>query len=174
MRTPFEDLEYLADFLPEEGESIVVSRQYGELRCESIADQTLRDGVDDADLYGRMVQMNERLNACGAMPIWVTTFVWFWSSVMMYTVGGLDWTHWYVSAGLGLLAVYGCFHWIRHQQHRLFVRELRPLLQRELSRHQIEPYELLAGVRQHVEFRTLLDELIRWQPESRRGFDERA
>jgi hypothetical protein len=33
MATPFEELEYLTENLPEEGESIVVSRMYGDLVC---------------------------------------------------------------------------------------------------------------------------------------------
>ena len=35
MNNPYEDLEYLAEFLPEEGESVIVTRRRGQLVCES-------------------------------------------------------------------------------------------------------------------------------------------
>lgn len=168
MLTPFEELEYLADYLPEEGEAILVTRQFGELRCDPVGSDSLRDGIDDADLYGRLVQANEQLNARGVRPIWVCLLGWFWLCAAPFVVSGWGWGEWYLPVGLGLLAASICYHWIHDRQHKLFEQRIAPQLFQELGRGNISLHALVAGVRQHVEFRTLLDELVRWQPDSRK------
>ncbi|MEZ6056993.1 MAG: hypothetical protein R3C01_09845 [Planctomycetaceae bacterium] len=168
MFTPFEELEYLADFLPEEGEAIIVSRQFGELRCSPIGEDSLRDGVEDADLYGRLVEANELLNAQGVRPIWVCLLGWFWFSVTLFMLGDFGWSEWYLPVGLALLTASGCYHWIHVRQRRLFDQMIAPQLRQEMERGHFSVHALIAGVRQHVEFRTLLDELVQWRPERRK------
>ena len=56
MFTPFEELEYVAEYLPEEGESVLISRKDGELVCQPWRTEGLRDGIEEAPLYGLLVQ----------------------------------------------------------------------------------------------------------------------
>lgn len=166
MLSPYEELEYLADYLPEEGETVLVTRRGGELICEPAPCGDLREGVEDVELYGRLVQANERLNGQGAFPLWMTAIGFMLACIGMFQLIGLGWSEWFVAPALGMLSLFGCFHWIRHRQHRLFEQELLPTLKAEAQARRISAYALMAGVRQHVEFRTLLDELVRWQPET--------
>jgi len=167
MWTPYEELEYLSDFLPNEGESVVVTRRGGELKCEPLAEDDLRDGIDDVELYGRLVQANERLNAQGSLPLWATALGLMGLAIVLYRVVGFGWADWYLLPALGLLGLFGCFHWIRFRQRRHFQRTILPTLVREARQRRITLFALMAGVRQHAEFRTLLDELVRCEPVSR-------
>jgi hypothetical protein len=162
--SPYEELEYLAEHLPDEGEALLVRREGGELHCEPMATDSLRDGIDDVELYGRLVQANERLNSQGTLPLWSAAVGVTLLAIAIYRGFGLGWTEWFVLPMLSLLALFGCFHWIRARQRALFEREIRPAIMRELMVRNLSPYALIAGVRQHVEFRTLLDELVRWEP----------
>ncbi len=161
MLSPFEELEFLADFLPEEGEAVIVSRHSGELACEPFQPPSLREGITDPRVYGMLIHANERLNAQGAMPIWVTAIGFFWGCVALATADVLTWSNWFLVPGLALLLLPACIGWIRFRQHRLFRREIRPLLDGVLRMHRIDPHTLLGAVRQHEELRTVLDELIR-------------
>lgn len=162
MLSPFEELEYLSDFLPEEGEAVVVSRQAGELVCEPLQPDSLREGITDPRLYGVLVQANERLNALGALPIWVTVIGFFWLCAGLAALEKLDWQQWFLVPCIGLLLLPACIAWIRYRQHRMFTRELLPLLESVLYGHRTDPHAFLGAVRQHEEMRTLMDELIRW------------
>lgn len=162
MFSPFEELEYIADFLPEDGESVVISREGGELHCKPFQPNDLCDGIQDAKLYGFLVQANERLASVGTFPIWVMVTGMIWLCIALFASGLMGWSQWYVVPGLSVPILYGCVAWIRQRQHRLFRLEILPALHRELYQRNISRYALLAGVRQHAEFRTLLDELIHW------------
>ena len=172
MLTPYEELEYLADYLPEEGEAILIHREAGELRCEPVLSGDLRDGIDDADLYGRLVQANERLNSEGIIPLWLAAIGVGSLTVGLFLLGGFGWEQWLLVPMIGLIAMFSCFQWIRRRQHRLFEKEILPQIHADLVQRGISPYSLMAGVRQHSEFRTLLDELVRWQPSKRRRREE--
>lgn len=167
MLTPYEELEYLADYLPEEGESVVVTRRGGELRCQPLSSGDLRDGIEDAELYGRLVQANEQLNAQGTLPLWTTALGLMATGIVLFRGLHLGWGEWYLLPALGLLSLWGCFHWIRHRQQRCFDTLIRPALIRETRLRRISLFSLMAGVRQHAEFRTLLDELVRSNASSR-------
>lgn len=165
MFSPYEELEYLSDYLPEEGEKILITRQSGELVCRPVGADDLRDGIDDSDLYGQLVQANERLHTAGTFPLWATLMSIVWLAILLHGVAGLGWKHWFVVPGLALPMLYGGFHWIRYRQLLCFRNEVLPSLRQELSIRSISRYSLIAGVRQHGELRTLLDELVRWSPE---------
>lgn len=161
MLSPFEELEFLSDYLPEEGESVIVSRQSGELICEPYQQRSLREGITDPRLYGMLIHANERLNSLGALPIWTTTIGFFWGCVTLVYADVLHWRSWFLVPGLALGLLPACIGWIRFRQRRLFLREIRPLLEGVLQTHRIDPHALLGAVRQHEEMRTLLDELVR-------------
>ena len=91
MSTPFEELEYLADFLPEEGESVIVSRNHGELVCENFQKERPLDEMASPEFYGHLVHANERLNSLVARPVWISTLAWFWVCVLIHKVFGLGW-----------------------------------------------------------------------------------
>ncbi|MBX3438341.1 MAG: hypothetical protein KF861_12680 [Planctomycetaceae bacterium] len=161
MLSPFEELEFLSNYLPEEGETVLVSRRSGELVCESFEPHSLREGVADPQLYGMLVHANERLNGLGSMPLWATAIGFFWGCVALAYSGVLRWNTWYLVPGLLLLLLPGSVAWIRLRQHRRFQREIRPMLEGILRFRRIDPHTLLGAVRQHEELRTLLDELVR-------------
>ncbi|WP_437223035.1 hypothetical protein SH661x_003046 [Planctomicrobium sp. SH661] len=164
MFSPFEELEYIADYLPEEGEAVLISREAGELVCKPYSNDDLRDGVDDAELYGFLVQANERVHSASTFPIWVTVLVLFWMAVALHGVLGVAWDRWYIVPGLAIPMVMGTASWIQHRQRRVFQQEIAPQLSRELSRRGIRPYALVAGVRQHGELRSIFEELVSWIP----------
>lgn len=163
MHSPYEELEYLAEHLPEEGETLLVRRESGELICKAYQRNDLRSGVDDAELYGMLVQANERLHAVAAFPPWVAVIALAWLGISLHVTGILALSQWYVIPGLALPLCFAVFQWIQLRQHRLFVRCLRPRLASELRRRGISRLALIAGVRQHPELRTLLDELVGWE-----------
>lgn len=162
MFSPYEELEFLADYLPDEGETVAVTRQNGELVCKPWQRDQLRDGVDEADLYGRLVQANERLAASHALPLWAGLIGLIWLSVGLYLGFGLTWSQWLIIPAVSLPTVYGCIEWGRARQTRKFRCEILPGLRLELTRRKITPFQLISGVRQHAELRNLLDELIGW------------
>ena len=162
MNSPFEELEYLADYLPEEGESVVVTRRSGELMCESFLHPQQRDDVSDPEFYGRLVQSNERLNSLSALPMWCCAILFFWLCVLVHRLTGLGWGGWYLDVGLGLIVLLGCFSWIRRRQATLFATEIRPMLNWQIRRRRLDRYAIMGVIRQHPELRTMMEELSRW------------
>lgn len=160
MATPFEELEYLSEYLPDEGESVLISRKDGELVCLTCESEGLRDGIAEAELYGLLVECNERLSLRAALPLWITSFGAFVALIALFTLGGLGWSSWFAVPGGVFLALWVCYGWIRARQMRLFMRELRPRIDVALEERDIPQHALIAGLRQHVELRTLLDAII--------------
>jgi hypothetical protein len=160
MNSPFEELEYLADHLPDEGEAVVLVRRDGELVCEPYAREPQRSGIDP-EFYGRLVQANERLDAQGAVPLWTAAVVVFWLCVALHKAVGLGWQWWSLDAGLLLLGVLGCFVWIRHRQYWLYRREVLPMLAAQFRRRRLDRFAVIGAIRQQRELRTLLDLMTR-------------
>lgn len=161
MTTPFEELEYLADYLPDEGEAVLVTRKQGELVCEAFQRDGETPGISDPEFYGRLVQANERLNSAGAKPIWCCLLLLFWACVTGHTLSGFGWSGWYLDVGLALGAVALCFQWIRARQAKLFHREIAPMLNWQLRQRFMDKYVLIGVIRHQPELRTLLDEMVR-------------
>lgn len=162
MNTPYEELEYLADYLPDEGEAVLVTRREGELVCESYQRESTVPGLSDPEFYGRLVQANERLNTVGARPLWASVLFLFWACVAVHQVGGLGWEGWPYDAGLALMTPAGCFAWIKARQARVFRDEIYPIIRWQFRRRGLDRYTLIGAIRHHPELRTLLDELVRW------------
>lgn len=171
MFTPFEELEYLSEYLPDEGESVLVTRQDGELRCTEWREEGLRDGIDEASLYGLLVQCNEALNARATLPLWGTGVGVFWLLALVFMIGGLGWDRWFLVPGAGLTGLWVCFLWIRVRQRRTFQTLLLPRIQAAVRTRGIDMGALLAGMRQHVELRTLLDQFAQSPDACRGAFD---
>ncbi len=161
MSTPFEELEYLADFLPDEGESVIVSRSQGELVCENFQKERSLDEIASPDFYGHLVHANERLSSLVARPIWISTLIWFWACVLIHTSFGLGWGFWYLDLGLALVAMAASYAVIRLRQDRYFKQEIRPTLNRQMYGSNLSKYALVGVIRQRPELRTLLDTLSR-------------
>ena len=164
MFSPFEELEQLAEHLPDEGESLLISRRDGELVYEPYRRDDLRDGVEEANLYGRLVQANERLNALSTLPLWVSVLSFVALSVIGHAAFEGAWLVWYLLPILFVFTLCVCYHWIRWRQEIVFQAEILPALRMELRRRKIDAYSLIAGTKQHSELRTLLEELVRWAP----------
>jgi hypothetical protein len=164
MFSPYEELEFLADHLPGEGEAVLISREDGALVCKPWQNGNLREGVYDPDLYGRLVEANERLNNAGTLPLWVGLGVQVWIVILLHGIFKLGWEHWYMTPATAPLVLFLCYHWIRRRQQETFGLDILPTLRADMLRRHISPHALVCGVRQHVELRTLLDELVRWAP----------
>jgi len=162
MFTPFEELEYLAEYLPEEGESVVVTRRHGELVCEAGQRDCQRQALLDSALYGRLVQANERLTATGVFPTCSSVLLAFWGCAAVHKLGGVGWQGWYLDLGILLAIFFGCLAWVRARQSRLFHQEIRPMLTWQLRKSRTDAFALLGEVRRHPELRTLMNELWRW------------
>ncbi|QDT31191.1 hypothetical protein [Thalassoglobus polymorphus] len=164
MFSPYEELEYLSDYLPEEGEAVLVVRESGELICKPWSQDDLREGIHDSQLYGMLVQANERLNSVGTMPLWVAGIALVWLAIVVHGLLGVGWDRWYLIPGCSIPVLYGALYWMKKRQQAYFQNAILPMLQTELRNRQTPFYSLLAGIRQHEEFRCLLDEIVHWSP----------
>lgn len=172
--TPFEELEFLADYLPDEGEAVLLSRRRGELVCESYADGPEKSvvtaapqspklkGISDASLYGRLLQASERIRTCVWSNIWFGVLTFYGLCVCMHLATGLGWQGWYFDLGIGLIV--GCLTalGIRFQQKLLFIRDICPMLEQIMLEQQIDRFELMASMRQHRDLLPLLNAILRW------------
>lgn len=164
MSSPYEELEFLSDHLPGEGEAVLISREEGELVCKHWTRGNLREGVYDPDLYGRLVEANERLNFAGTLPLWIGLGTQVWIVILLHGILDLGWEHWYLAPAAAPLVLFVCYHWIRQRQQKTFRTDILPFLRADLARRRISAHALVSGVRQHAELRTLLDELVRSSP----------
>lgn len=161
MNSPFEELEYLSDFLPDEGESVMVSRRGGELVCQPVGSDLFRDGISDAELYGRLVLANERLNGLSSIPFWSAFAVAFGVGVAIFELTEIGWRGWYLALALAGTALLIASAWAAQRRRRFFHQEVRLMLETQMRRRQINRYALVGAIRQHPELSTLLDELSR-------------
>ena len=162
MSSPFEEIEQLADLLPEEGEALLLSRRDGELVCEPFRPDAIREGLTDAELYGRLVQANERLDALTRWPLWVTAAILFAACTLWHLGTGISWRGWYVDVGMILVGVMASVRWIHSRQLNLFRTQILPMLESQIGRRSGSRFALIGAVRQHTELRTLMDFLVYW------------
>lgn len=163
MRTPFEELEYLADFLPDEGESVVISRRHGELICEAYPREIPSPrGLDDPEFFGRLVQANEQLRALAWLPVCCAALIAFWSMLALHHLTGVGWSAWYCDVAIGLLVAAGTALIVRMRREAFFHNVVRPMLTWQMRRCRIEKYALLGEVRRRPELKSLWAELWRW------------
>lgn len=161
MSTPFEELEYLSDFLPDEGESLVVSRRGGELVCQPLQPESYRDGISDAELYGRLVLANEHLNGLNSLPFWSCLFAATGVCLALFEWTDIGWNGWYLALAVVAMAAVGGSVWAAQRRRRFYQEFVRAMLDSQLRRRQINRYVLVGAIRQHPELSTLLDELSR-------------
>ena len=162
MFTPFEELEYLAEYLPDEGETVLVTRRGGELVCEPYQRDAAKPVISDTAFYGRLVQANERLAAAAMLPVCSTVLLTFGACVAVHKLTGIGWNGWFLDVGLTLVAFVACGVWIRIRRVRLFQTAIRGMLSRQLRITRGNSYTLLGEMRPHPELTTLAKELYRW------------
>ena len=188
MKSPYEELEYIADHLPDEGEAVVVSRQRGEIVCEAYREPTPTSqpqvaqkvaavvppfptapivennlpGLTDPALYGRLLQANERLKGCVWSYIWPWVLSIYWLCVGCHWLTTSGWSTWYLDIGIALIVSIGAIVWIQHQQWKLFHNEICPVLERQMAERETNKYKLLSEMRQHPELKLLVTVLSRW------------
>lgn len=163
MSSPYEELEQLADQLPEEGESLLVSRRGGELVCEPVPQESVRAGLTDAELYGRLVQANERLESLSRLPLWSMAALLFLVSVGFHWLSGIDWRGWWVDVAALFVGVFVSTRWIQIRQWRYFQTRIMPGLEHAIRQRHLKKFVFLGAVRQHAELRTLMDLLVHWE-----------
>lgn len=162
MTTPFEDLEFLADYLPEEGEAVIVARRDGELVCEPFRAERARDGMIDTEFYGRLVHCNERLNQTRTMPFALGAMLAFALCVGYHEISQVGWRGWYVDVALIAGVILGGMLWSATRQRVLFKSAVEPVLEAQLRNRGLAKFALLGGIRQHPELRSLCRALTRW------------
>lgn len=160
--TPFEELERLVDYLPEEGESVVISRKDGELVCENLRGSHREELSDDRVMYGRLVQISERLRERMWLPIWAGLAMWLSSSALIHLTNGPGLGVFYGDLMLGLVASLLVVVWIDQRQRLSFVRDWMPSLARDFRQRGLERHAVLGSVKSHRELRPLFRQLVRW------------
>ncbi|MBM84226.1 MAG: hypothetical protein CMJ78_27035 [Planctomycetaceae bacterium] len=162
MNTPFEELEYLAEYLPDEGEAVIVSRRQGELVCEAYQQSEVKAGISDVGFYGRLVQANEQLSTLAAFPTWICILGYFWLCVLLHKTTDIGWPLWFVDLGLMPIVCAIGYKWVRHRRSQFFEREVQPILEWQLRRREMDVFQLIGNVRQRSELSVLMQELWRW------------
>ncbi len=164
MNNPFEDLEYLADFLPEEGESVIMSRRRGQLICETYLEPApvVPPGIIDRELFGRMTTINTRLKNLKIGPILIAVLGSYWMCVTMHRVFTLGWSGWYLDLGLGLLIGISCYLYVQFRQRKYFLEIVCPIMKQLMRDHQLEKYSLIAYLSQHQNLSSLASAFTRW------------
>lgn len=166
MSSPFEELEYLADFLPEEGESVVVSRRRGQLVCETLLEPSPFTSTPssqiDRGLFGRLATINARLKNLKTGPILVTLLSCYWICVVMHRFFAIGWSGWYLDLGLGLLMGVACYLYVQYRQRKYFLEIICPLMKQLMQDHQLEKYSLIAYLSQHRNLSSLASAFTRW------------
>lgn len=170
--TPFEELEFLADYLPDEGEAVILSRRRGELVCEVVGDANEKNtttepapkvkGISDASLYGRLLQASERLKSCTTSNVWMWILACYGVCVGMHLVTGFGWEGWYFDLGIVLIVFCLATFWSQFQQWQLFTRDIFPMLEQVMLEHQIDRFELITRMKQHRDLSSLLASVLRW------------
>lgn len=166
MNSPFEELEYLADFLPEEGESVVMTRRRGQLVCEAYLEPASmpmpHPGAVDRELSGRMTMINSRLKYLKNGPVLVTILSYYWMCVLMHRLFVLGWSGWYLDLGLGLLMGVSCYLYVQFRQRKYFLELVCPLMKQLMQDHQLDKYSLIAYLSKHQNLSTLASAFTRW------------
>jgi len=167
MNNPYEELEYLADFLPDEGEAVIVSRRRGQLVCETYFEPMTTSNSSqgqqiDRELYGRLSMVESRLKLLWQTPAMVSVLAFYWVCVVLHRVFELGWSAWYLDLGLGMMIVAGCYHYVQYQRRRYFLEAVCPALQKWMVDHQLDKYTLIAWLTAHRNLSTLREALTRW------------
>jgi len=166
MNNPYEDLEYLAEFLPDEGESVVITRRRGQLVCESYLDSlptpAASSGLVDRELYGRLTMVDTRLRLLWQTPVIIAVLSFYWLSVLTHRLLAVGWTGWYLDLGLALILGVAGYALIQHRRRRYFLDTVCPLLQKWMLDHQIDKYTLIAWLTTHRNLSALKSALTRW------------
>lgn len=167
MNNPYEDLEYLSEFLPEEGESVIISRRRGQLVCESYLEPmhsqyTNGPALIDRELYGRLTMADTRLRVIWQAPAIVAVLTFYLMSLTVHRMLSVGWSGWYLDLGLALLIGVTCYHFIQSQRRRYFLTTVCPALQKWMLDHQLDKYTLIAWLTMHRNLSALKEALTRW------------
>lgn len=167
MTSPFEELEYLAEFLPEEGESVLVTRRRGELVCESYQEprdnsEPRLEGISDSTQYGRLLHARTRMSTSYWPIVGVAVLVAYWSCLAVHLITGLGWSGWYLDVGICLVTACAVFMLVHLQNWKRFEVDVLPAIHQVLADSDMDRYELLTALQQHRELRPLVWYLSRW------------
>jgi hypothetical protein len=164
VNTPYEELEYVAEFLPEEGEAIVLVRRNGDLVCEPFQKDQIRPALSNqVEFFGHLVQANERLWALAVYPVWCCAALFLLTCILVHKLTWIGWSGWYWDVGIGLLTIGICYIWIRFRRSRYFHNQLQPMLVQHMRRCSIEKYSLIGDVRKEAKLKSLMAEMWRWE-----------
>jgi len=160
MSTPFEEIEFLADRLPREGEAVVVSRRDGELVCEPLSEQLARVELD-SEFCGWLIYANERLRRL-TTSLWAAAAVLSLSVVMaVHLLTGFTPMSWLADVGLIGLIAYATMILADGARQAAFRRGIAPVLESQMRRRGIRPFSFLAVLRQHPELSFLFGCAVR-------------
>ncbi|MDA1016514.1 MAG: hypothetical protein O3A00_18920 [Planctomycetota bacterium] len=171
MGSPYEELEYLANYLPDEGESVVVTRRSGELVCERPSSFQERcqpdsppprhaDEIEHREFDGRLIQADARLRRLAVLPIWVCATASFWTCLLLHTATEL--ASWAAFCGVLFVAIPTTHLWIRVRRSKLFKTELRAMLAWQLRRWRLDRFATMSNIQGRRDLRLLQAEMTRW------------
>lgn len=162
MGTPFEELEYLAEYLPEEGESVVVTRRAGTLHCEAMPTTQQRDLHAQPEFYGRLAHAETRLRTLVYPVLWTAVLGSFWLCVAVHVLFRVGLAGWYLFLGIALAGAAGAAYWIQQRRREVFCNEVSPMLTWLMRRYHLERFALIGLIRQQSDLRTLLTQATLW------------
>ncbi|MCA8989609.1 MAG: hypothetical protein KDA78_18320, partial [Planctomycetaceae bacterium] len=141
----YEDLEYLAEYLPEEGESVIVTRRSGNLVCEPyqepISDSQV--GVISREFYGRLVAMNAKLRQFWTRPLALSALLIYLVCIGVQQWFQLGWSSWLIYGGICVAILMGTSLLV-HFRQKLFLRnQISPQLNRHMAEHHLDKYTLV-------------------------------
>ncbi len=174
--TPYEEIESLADLLPDEGEKVTISRQHGELIVEATTaqkqqfDQAIvqerlliaKQRVAEETLLGHLIEANERLQSYSLKSFLFTVITAYASCLLVNYYSNFSTFTWAVDIGIALFFLAGYLLNERSELKKRFVYQVCPPLDKVLMERNIDKYQLLGIMKSHADLTPLARAISRW------------
>jgi hypothetical protein len=174
--TPYEEIETIADFLPDEGKTVTLTRRKGQLIVEDaslhqkqqqdlmIQERMLaaKQRVAEETLFGHLVQASERLQHYSIKSFLFTLLAIYSVSVGVHYYMGWSAVNIPVVVGMALVFVSGYLLNERAELKKRFIYHVCPELDRVLTDRNIDKYQLLGIMRNNRDLAMLARAISRW------------
>ncbi len=173
--TPYEEIESIADFLPDEGKSVTLTRRKGQLVVEDLSSR--RQHQDDVNrerqlaakqklaeetLIGHLVQSKERLQHASLRTPVVFLVMTYAICVGLHMYYG--WSAINFPVVLSVIFFSGLAYWCNEQREvkRRFIYQVCPELDRVLTERNVDKFQLLGILKRDPEMAPLTRAISRW------------
>lgn len=173
--SPYEEIETIADFLPEEGQSITLTRRKGQLvvddvtqknrQQDALTQERLRQAkqrVAEETLFGHLVQANERLQNFSIKNFLFAILLTYATSMGLSWYLGWESMNAGVVVGVTLTILAGFVLNERNEVKKRFVYQVCPELDRVLTERNIDKFHLLGMMKNHKDLAPLARAISRW------------